>query len=94
VVNLVNLSSLNTHRLIVQAGAFGEHKFTGISYQEQFKDSDRKIKVSDKNVTVNNKYFAVELPPGRSITLDIGMKRFVNNPTYAFPWHGDKVPVK
>jgi hypothetical protein len=94
VVTLVNISLLETHRLIVQAGAFGEHKFTGVSYREQAKDSSGNVTVSDKNIEVNNKYFEVELPPGRSITLDIGTQCFVNKPTYAFPWHGDKVQVK
>jgi hypothetical protein len=45
-------------------------------------------------VDVNRKFFAVRLPPGTGLTLDMGMKRFVNQPTYAFPWHGDTIPVQ
>jgi hypothetical protein len=83
-VHLVNLSRSETRNLIVQAGAFGEHRFT----EARSRDADGGAPVS-----VNSKHFAVTLPPSTSVRLDIGMKRFVNKPTYAFPWHGDNVPV-
>jgi hypothetical protein len=41
---------------------------------------------------VNRKFFQVSRAPGAGIVLDLGMKRFANRPTYAFPWHGDSVP--
>lgn len=83
VVRLVNTNALASRRLIVQAGAFGEHTVTEVRYPEG--DGNRAI-------PVNKKYFAVMLPPGTAIRLDIGIKRFANIPTYAFPWHGDRVP--
>ncbi|HUG80210.1 MAG TPA: hypothetical protein VML01_01000 [Bryobacterales bacterium] len=43
---------------------------------------------------VNRKFFEVELPPGTGQTLEIETKRFANKPSYAFPWHGDKIPVQ
>ena len=46
-----------------------------------------------KETAVNAKYFAVELPPSTSVRLEVGMRRFVNNPSYAFPWHGETIPV-
>ena len=79
-IQLVNLSRDETRNLIVQAGAFAEHQFTEIRYDE-------------KVVPVDTKYFAVELPPSTSIRIEAGMRRFVNDPSYAFPWHGDEVPV-
>ena len=48
---------------------------------------------TERVVPVDSKYFAVELPPSTAIRLDIGMRRFVNRPSYAFPWHGNKIPV-
>ena len=87
VVHLVNLSVMDTRRIIVQAGAFGEHSFTEVRFQEQSKDSSGKKVMNERSVPVNNKYFAVELPPATSIKLDIGTRRFVNKPSYAFPWH-------
>ncbi len=88
---VVGLQLVNTHRsearnLIVQAGAFGEHRFTQIRYHEDGQ--------GDHTVTpVNAKYFAVGLPPSTSIRVEAGLDRFVNTPSYAFPWHGDKIPV-
>ena len=90
VVHLVNLSAIHTRKLIVQAGAFGEHAFNDVKYTVQLDDNVLK----EITAPVNNKYFAVELPPGTSVKLDIGTRRFVNKPSYAFPWHGDSVPIQ
>ena len=42
---------------------------------------------------VDDKYFAVNLPPSTTIKLDIEMRHFANQPTYAFPWHADRPPI-
>lgn len=83
-IQLVNLNSDETRKLIIQAGAFGEHQFLEVSFK---KDG------GDQTAKVNEKYFSVEMPPSTSIRLEARIKRFANNPSYAFPWHGDKIPV-
>ncbi len=40
-------------------------------------------------IPVHKKFLAVQLPPSTGIQLDIGTRRFVNRPSYAFPWHTD-----
>ena len=125
-VQLVNVSRTKTRNLIVQAGAFGEHQFTELKYQEgsqgglsrSSQEMDDLVREGravppeavylvqqharlpkedmtrpERVVPVDSKYFAVELPPSTAIRLDIGMRRFVNRPSYAFPWHGNKIPV-
>lgn len=87
-IQLVNLSRTETRNVIVQAGAFGEHQFTTVQFQETNGESS-----SERTVPVDAKFFAVELPSSRTIRLEIGMRRFANSPSYAFPWHGDKIPV-
>ena len=87
-VQLVNLNRTETRNVIIQAGAFGEHQFTKVQFQEA--DSEGS---SERIVPVDAKFFAIELPPSRAIRLEIGMRRFANSPSYAFPWHGDKIPV-
>jgi len=85
VVKLVNTSALETRRLIVQAGAYGEHDFTTVAYSaapEQAAHGN-----TESTAAVNRPFFAVELPPGTTIVLDIGTQRFVNRPGYAFPWN-------
>ena len=101
-VQLVNTSPDETRCLIVQAGAFGEHSFTDVMFEEvniayeglnpnQRARADRStVKTAER---VNGKHFAVNLPPLTSIRLECGLKRFCNDPSYAFPWHGDEVPV-
>ena len=81
---LVNLSRHETRKLIVQAGAFGEHQFTEVRYANG---------KGEHRVPLDGKYFAVELPPSTSIRVGVGLRRFANDPSYAFPWHGGKIPV-
>ena len=101
-VQLVNLSTTETRNLIVGAGAFGEHRFTDVRFKEESQQGLEKNPYTwlreernpvDKVAPINGKYFAVQLPPATRIRLDIGMKRFANQPSYAFPWHGDRIPV-
>ena len=87
-VQLVNLNRTETRNVIIQAGAFGEHQFTKIQFQEVVAEGS-----SERVVPVEAKFFAVELPPSTTIRLEVGMRRFANAPSYAFPWHGDKIPV-
>ena len=94
VVHLVNTSAFESRKLIVQAGSYGEHEFTGVLFNARSEDSDGNIVLSEKSVPVNSKFFAVELLPSTTIKLDIGTRRFVNKPSYVLPWHGDSVPIK
>ena len=79
-VQLVNLNPSEPRNLIVQAGAFAEHQFVEVT-------------CADQKVPVESKYLGVQLPPAASIRLEVVMRRFAHQPTYAFPWHGDKIPV-
>ena len=83
-VQLVNLSQSATRRIILQAGAFGEHTFVEVGYPA----GEERV-----SAAVDSKAFTAVLPPSTCIRLEIGMRRFSNDPSYAFPWHGDKVPV-
>ena len=82
-LQLVNLHSTESRNVVVQGGAFGEHRITRVRqvvhYPFQFH-------------TVDNKFFVVRLGPGAVGKLEIGLKRFANRPSYAFPWHGDTIP--
>jgi len=40
---------------------------------------------------VDSRHLAVQLPPSTAIRLDLGMRRFAHRPSYAFPWHGEKI---
>lgn len=83
-IQLVNLSRNEPRHLIVQAGAFGEHQFTEVTYEDG---------ETEQAQPVNGKYFAVQMSPSTAVRVGVGMRRFVNKPSYAFPWHGDTIPV-
>ncbi|MEO9005296.1 MAG: hypothetical protein ABI288_11190 [Ginsengibacter sp.] len=85
IVHLINLSLTDSHRVIIQAGAFGEHTFTSLSFQEQKGSGENQLKENNK-VDINQRYFVADLAPGTSLQMNIGMQRFVNKPSYAFPW--------
>ena len=89
VLTLVNTGVKEAKKVIVQGGAFGEHNFTGVKYSEYVPGNE---KGTEMNAAVTGNIFEVDLPPGTSIKLEIGMKRFVNRPTYEFPW--EKLPTK
>jgi hypothetical protein len=74
-VQVVNSSPLHERRLVVQAGAFGEHAFTSV----------RPLDEPSEPVSVNGQHFEVVLPPGRSARLHLGMRRYGRTPSYAQP---------
>jgi hypothetical protein len=76
-VTLTNTSPLAERRLLLQAGAFGEHQFT----------TARRLDEPDAApFEVNERHLAVTLPPGCSLDLRLGMRRFVNAPSYGQPF--------
>ena len=43
---------------------------------------------------MNGKFFHAVLQPACGVTLDMGVKRDANQPSYASPWHGGSVPAQ
>ena len=85
-LTLVNLSPHQSRKMVVQAGAFGEHRFTEVS--EHSDDS------TTKENTINGKYVNITLRPGTEIKLRIGMELHCNKPSCSYPWHGDAIPFR
>lgn len=83
-LQLVNLHPTQPRDVIVQGGAFGEHRITNVRqvvhYPHQFH-------------TVDDKCFQVHLGPGAGGRLEIGLDRYANPPSYAFPWDGSNIPA-
>ncbi len=93
-LELANLSPREPREVIVQAGAFGEHAFTEIRWNTssncgiKIRNPKSEIRNGKENVLpVDGTHFQVHLRPGTGINLNVGMKRFVHRPGYAFPWH-------
>ena len=73
-VTLVNVDQLHERTVIVQAGAYGEHRFDD-------------VRVGDQVTPVANTHFTVHLAPGAGARLELNMKRYAHTPTLGFPWH-------
>ncbi len=78
-LTLANLHPLESRRLIVQAGAFGEHRFTTAAYVD---DAD-KAQVQE----LDSECLEVELGPGTVFEVKLGMRRFCRQPSYQLPWN-------
>ncbi|MFN4294706.1 MAG: hypothetical protein ACK4JD_11290 [Thermoflexales bacterium] len=74
VVRLVNTSPSTQREVIVQAGAFGEHRWDAAAYSARPGDAVRG--------PIGATRFGVALPPSSEIRLDLTMTRNVNPPAY------------
>lgn len=68
-LRLVNLDAVRECRVTVQAGAYGEHRFT-------------QIRNDDAALVVDGDRFEVLLGPGSGGILEIGMRLFANAPSF------------
>ncbi len=77
-IQLVNLHPSEGRDVLIQGGAFGEHRISMvrqvIEYPYQFH-------------TVNDRYVHVYLAPAAVGRLEITLERYQNPPTYDFPWY-------
>ena len=76
-VQLVNLHPNQSRLVILRAGAFGEHEFTEVRHE-------------GRTFPIGRQSFQVRLRPATAGQLEVGMKRFVNRPSYGFPWKGSE----
>jgi hypothetical protein len=72
-LTLVNSNPLQGRTVAVQMGAYGEHTATEVT-------------VGGQTTAVDGPSFTVRLAPGSGETLRIGVRRYANMPTAAFPW--------
>lgn len=70
---LVNTSPFEYRTVTVQMGAYAEHHATSVD-------------VGDRTFAIDAPYFTVRLAPGTGDTLTIRVRRYVHQPTLAFPW--------
>ena len=73
VVTLVNLNPSTARTVVVQAGAYAEHEIESVT-------------VNGRTAPVNGRDVTLQLAPGSGATLTLTMRRYVNQPTVAFPW--------
>jgi hypothetical protein len=77
-VTLVNINQSDAREIIVQTGGYGEHQCES-------------VEVNGNRVSVDHRFFPVQLAPGTGAELVIYRTRMANTPTVAFPWHSETV---
>jgi len=93
-VELVNTSTWEAKRIIVQSGTLAEHRFTRIAYDRMVSEypsgvgtyAAPNLETEEETAAPDATSFEVALPPGTRVRLKIGIERCVNDPTYRFPW--------
>jgi hypothetical protein len=95
-LHLVNVSAFETRDLLIQAGAFGEHRFTSATYPTRTSDypgvqgpagyAAPPLQTQTITLEIEDTLLRVQLPPAHEIQLTIRMQRYVNTPSYQLPW--------
>ena len=80
-LQLVNLDPVSGRTVIVQGGAYAEHQITAVRT-----DGPAGRNIPASTTEVDHSHFAVRLAPGAGARLTVGMNRYANQPTLAFPW--------
>jgi len=77
VLTLVNTDPLDGREVLVQAGGFAEHAFLDAQVLDE---------PDTPPVVVDGSHMLVELGPWAQVRLRVRMNRYVNQPTYVYPW--------
>jgi hypothetical protein len=73
VVTLLNTNETTARTLIVQGGAYGEHRIDSVEHE-------------GKTQRVGARTFTVKLEPRAGAKLTLAMKRYAETPTITLPW--------
>jgi hypothetical protein len=76
-LTLVNTDPVEARGVLLQAGTFGEHEFTGGT----FADSGQ----AARRLEVRGRHLRVQLGPAAHARLELGLRRFAHRPSYEFP---------
>jgi len=92
-LRLVNLSPFDPREMLIQAGTFGEHRFTRAHYLAQATDKvaedqehPGEAPAAWRVVPVEDHLLRVVLPPASELVLELEVERHVRPPSYALPW--------
>ena len=80
-LHLVNLNQQERREMVIQAGAYGEHEFEEVRYTVL-----EGGEVRSTTQPVHSSSLEIDLLPGAEMTLELVLKRFVNDPSYRLPW--------
>lgn len=88
-VTLINTDQLHPRTVTVQAGGYGEHRFTSGQSRRPINQSitnDAGAAADRQTFDINSRTLTLTLEPGCGTQLILGIRRYVNAPTLRFPW--------
>ena len=77
-LKLANLSTTSERQLLIQAGGYGEHRFTWLRELAEGAPGESRH--------IYSGVLEVILPPGAIIQLELGLERYCRNPSFTEPW--------
>ena len=107
VLVLVNTNPIESREVLLQAGTYGQHRFTAVKFPSTVPEPpslvENKGRVESfrtsageptESIRANHHVLRVILAPGCGGRLELGLRRHERRPSLAFPWHGDPLPVR
>jgi hypothetical protein len=93
-LRLINLSPFQARDVLIQAGAFGEHRFIRARYPVRASDypgetgtyAAPELHMETNTTPIEDKVLHVHMPAATEIVLELETARFVNQGSYALPW--------
>jgi hypothetical protein len=83
-IEVINLNAFEPRQLIVQGGAYGEHRFLSVDFLPLENLEEQADYQSQKELDAAA--FAINLAPGSGSKLKLNIRRYANQPSYDFPW--------
>ena len=86
-LEVVNTNLFEKRKVIVQGGAYGEHRITRVKYSTPASPTAVKPPLPEERVaSINGRYFQIELQPGTGTRIAVSLDRYTGSPSYEFPW--------
>ena len=97
-VQLVNTSVTESRNVLIQAGTFGEHRFTEANFETRTSNwpgglggyagtySAERLVTKTNSVTMKDSKIEILIRPGMEIRLKLKTQRYVNDPSYKVPF--------
>jgi len=97
-LEVVNLNPAEPRQLVIQGGAYGEHRFESVTYKQvaEIQPPVRDVRnprsgmidqaLTESSSVLNGRAFVVNLSPGSGSKLTLKIKRFASEPSFDFPW--------
>ena len=85
-LQLVNLDPVEEKIVVVQGGAYAEHQIARVRSTPVDRVAGLDQAAAPVEAAVDHSHFTVRLAPGAGTRLTLTIRRYMNQPLFAFPW--------